>query len=89
MLHLCCTRGCLRRAAGLGTSTHAEFDAIKTKTWPHLITHRLPVSDDYHAEDSEFTGTVESVLIELAEAADDFRHLIDPQLRLSVAIARQ
>jgi len=66
-----------------------RIDAIKTKTWPHLITHRLPVSDDYHAEDSEFTGTVESVLIELAEAADDFRHLIDPQLRLSVAIARQ
>ena len=49
----------------------------------------LPVSDDYHAEDSEFTGTVESVLIELSEGADDFNHLIDPQLRLSVAMARQ
>jgi len=32
---------------------------------------------------------VESVLIELSEGADDFNHLIDPQLRLSVAIARQ
>jgi len=49
----------------------------------------LPVSDDYDAEDSEFTGTVESVLIELSEGADEFNHLIDPQLRLSVAIARQ
>jgi len=49
----------------------------------------LPVSDDYRAEDSEFTGTVESVLIELSEGFEDFNHLIDPQLRLSVAIARQ
>ena len=49
----------------------------------------LPVSDDYRAEDSEFTGTVESVLIELSEGVEDFNHLIDPQLRLSVAIARQ
>ena len=49
----------------------------------------LPVSDDYRAEDSEFTGTVTSVLIELAEGAEDFGHLIDPQLRLSAALARQ
>ncbi len=49
----------------------------------------LPVSDDYRAEDSEFTGTVESVLIELSDGDDDFNHLIDPQLRLSVAISRQ
>jgi hypothetical protein len=49
----------------------------------------LPVSDDYRAEDSEFTGTVHSVLIELAEREADFNHLIDPQLRLSAALARQ
>ena len=49
----------------------------------------LPVSDDYRAEYSEFTGTVDSVLIEIAEGAPDFSHLIDPQLRLSVALARQ
>jgi len=49
----------------------------------------LPVSDDYRAEDSEFTGTVNMVLIELAEGAEDFSHLIDPQLRLSAALARQ
>ena len=49
----------------------------------------LPVSDDYRAEDSEFTGAVHSVLIELAEGAADFNHLVDPQLRLSVALARQ
>jgi len=48
-----------------------------------------PVSDDYRAEDSEFTGTVDSVLLEIAEGATDFNHLVDPQLRLSMALARQ
>ena len=47
------------------------------------------VSDDYTPGDSEFTGTVESVLFEIAEGATDFSHLVDPQLRLSVALARQ
>ena len=49
----------------------------------------LPVSDDYRAEDSGFTGTVHTVRIELAEGESDFNHLIDPQLRLSVALSRQ
>ena len=49
----------------------------------------LAVSDDYRAEDSEFTGTVHSVLIEIADGAADFNHLVDPQLRLSAALARQ
>ena len=44
---------------------------------------------DYRAEDSEFTGTVDSVLLEIAEGATDFNHLVDPQLRLSMALARQ
>ena len=41
------------------------------------------------AEDSAFTGTVDSVLLEIAEGATDFNHLVDPQLRLSMALARQ
>jgi arylsulfatase A-like enzyme len=49
----------------------------------------LPVSDDYRSADSGFTGTVRTVLIELAEGESDFNHLIDPQLRLSVALSRQ
>ena len=49
----------------------------------------LAVSDDYRAEDSTFTGTVRAVVIELADGESDFNHLIDPQLRLSVALARQ
>lgn len=48
-----------------------------------------PVSDDYRSEDSAFTGTVESVLLEIAQGATDFSHLVDPQLLLSVALARQ
>jgi hypothetical protein len=49
----------------------------------------LAVSDDYRAEDSGFTGTVHTVLIEPAEGESDFNHLIDPELRPSVAPARQ
>jgi arylsulfatase len=48
-----------------------------------------PVSDDYTAENSAFTGTVHSVLIELADGEPDFNHLIDPELRLSMTLARQ
>ena len=47
----------------------------------------LPVSDDYTAEGSGFTGTVRTVVIELGE--EGFGHLVDPQLRLSAALARQ
>lgn len=49
----------------------------------------LPVSDDYRADDSEFTGTVHSVLIEMADGAAEANHLVDPQLRLSAALARR
>jgi arylsulfatase len=49
----------------------------------------LPVSDDYRSEDSDFTGEVESVVIEIADGAPNFSHLIDPQWRLSLALARQ
>jgi arylsulfatase len=49
----------------------------------------LPVSDDYTAHGSTFTGEVKTVLIELADGESDFNHLVDPQLRLSTALARQ
>jgi len=49
----------------------------------------LPVSDDYRSEESEFTGTVHTVLIELADGESDFNHLVDPQLRLTLALSRQ
>jgi hypothetical protein len=48
-----------------------------------------PVSDDYGPRDSEFTGSVEWVQIDIAEAAEDLDHLISPQERLQIAMARQ
>jgi arylsulfatase len=48
-----------------------------------------PVSDDYAGESSVFTGTVNWVQIDLGEDAEDADHLITPEERLNVAMARQ
>ena len=48
-----------------------------------------PVSDDYSGESSVFTGTVNWVQIDLGEDAEDADHLISPEERLHVAMARQ
>ena len=48
-----------------------------------------PVSDDYTSEGSHFSGTVEWVQIDVAEAAEDLDHLISPEERLKIAMARQ
>jgi arylsulfatase A-like enzyme len=48
-----------------------------------------PVSDDYGPKDSEFTGRVRWVQIDIDQAAEDFDHLITPEERLRVAMARQ
>ena len=48
-----------------------------------------PVSDDYSGESSVFTGTVNWVQIDLGEDAEDADHLISPEERLRVAMARQ
>jgi hypothetical protein len=48
-----------------------------------------PVSDDYEGESSVFTGTVNWVQIDLGEDAEDADHLISPEERLRVAMARQ
>jgi arylsulfatase A-like enzyme len=48
-----------------------------------------PVSDDYSGEQSVFTGKVNWVQIDIAEAAEDVDHLITPEERLRVAMARQ
>jgi arylsulfatase len=45
------------------------------------------VSDDYTAETSEFNGTINWV--QLDQGADDHDHLITPEERLAVAMARQ
>jgi arylsulfatase len=48
-----------------------------------------PVSDDYTAAGSHFTGTVEWVQLDIDEAAEDVDHLISPEERLQIAMARQ
>jgi arylsulfatase len=47
------------------------------------------VSDDYTREGSVFTGTVHWVQIDIDQAAEDLDHLITPEERLAVAMARQ
>ena len=48
-----------------------------------------PVSEDYSGETSVFTGRVNWVRIDLGEDAEDADHLITPEERLRVAMARQ
>jgi len=48
-----------------------------------------PVSDDYGPADNEFNGSVLWVQIDLGEDAEDADHLITPEERLRVAMARQ
>jgi hypothetical protein len=48
-----------------------------------------PVTSDYTAETSRFTGKIEFVQIDVADAAEDTDHLISPSERLQVAMARQ
>jgi len=48
-----------------------------------------PVSDDYDTEGSRFTGRVRWVQIDIDEAAEDLDHLISPEERLRIAMARQ
>ena len=48
-----------------------------------------PVSDDYGSRDSEFTGNVSWVQLDVDASAEDADHLITPEERLRVAMARQ
>jgi arylsulfatase len=48
-----------------------------------------PVSDDYGARDSRFNGRVRWVQIDLGDDANDADHLITPEERLRIAMARQ
>jgi arylsulfatase len=48
-----------------------------------------PVSDDYSPEHSRFTGRIAWVQIDLGDDAQDADHLISPEERYRVAMARQ
>jgi arylsulfatase A-like enzyme len=47
------------------------------------------VSDDYTPKESPFNGTVSWVQIDIDDAAEDLDHLISPEERLKIAMARQ
>jgi arylsulfatase len=48
-----------------------------------------PVSSDYTAEGSRFTGDVAWVQLDIAESAEDLDHLIGPEERLKIAMTKQ
>jgi arylsulfatase len=48
-----------------------------------------PVSDDYSPRESRFTGRIHWVQIDIAEGAKNIDHLISPEERLRIAMARQ
>jgi arylsulfatase A-like enzyme len=48
-----------------------------------------PVSDDHGPTETEFTGRIDWVQLDIDEAAEDLDHLITPEERLRVAMARQ
>ncbi len=48
-----------------------------------------PVSERYTPAGSRFTGTVEWVQIDIADAAEHLDHLISAEQRLNIAMARQ
>jgi arylsulfatase len=48
-----------------------------------------PVSDDHPSGDSNFNGKIEWVQIDVDENAEDLDHLITPEERLRIAMARQ
>jgi len=49
----------------------------------------MPVSDDYGPKDDCFTGRVRRVELDIDEAAEDVSHLISPEERFRLAMARQ
>ena len=73
--------------AGSSAPSRSCSPWTRPSTW--VATAGPPVSDDYTAETSEFTGVIHQVRLEIAEGAPNFSHLIDPLQRLAVALARQ
>ena len=48
-----------------------------------------PVTDDFGSVGQEFTGRIDWVQLDIDEAAEDLDHLITPEERLRIAMARQ
>ena len=48
-----------------------------------------PVSEDYDPRTSRFSGRIRWVQLDIDEAAEDIDHLITPEERFRLAMARQ
>jgi arylsulfatase A-like enzyme len=48
-----------------------------------------PVSEDYSSRDNGFNGEIKGVQLAIAEAAESVDHMVDPELAISMAMARQ
>ena len=77
------------RSARAGSRRRCRWSSPATRRPTSAPTAATPVSDDYGPTATAFTGTVEWVQIDVDEAAEDLDHLITPEERLRVAMARQ
>ncbi len=57
--------------------------------YPAIYEGATPVEPDRTPEESRFTGSVEWVQIDIADAAEDLDHLITPEERLKIAMTKQ
>ena len=77
------------RSARDGSTPPCRCSSRRTRPPTSGRTARRPVSDDYGPRDSEFTGRIRWVQIDIDEAAEDLDHLITDEERLRIAMARQ
>ena len=80
-----------RRAGRRGARRAHRADGLLRPTRPPTSAATRPrrSADDYTPESSSFTGTVDWVQIDIDDGAEDLDHLITPEERLRVAMARQ
>ena len=85
-------RALRRRRAGRrgpGRRRRCRWSSPPTRRPTSAATRRRPSATTTGSADSAFTGTVRWVQIDLDAAAEDVDHLITPEERLRVAMARQ
>ena len=70
-------------------STHRADDLLGRRDDRRRHDNATPVSDDYSPSDRRLHRSVEWVQIDIDEAAEDLDHLITPEERLRIAMARQ
>ncbi len=77
------------RSAAAASTGRCRCSSPRTRRPTSARDTATPVSDDYGPRDNEFTGKVRWVQLDIDEAAEDLDHLISPEERLRIAMARQ